>query len=53
MALRYGADLSAVEIAATLDRAAATVRSHLHAARRTLAAQLDETIDESIDEEHD
>lgn len=53
VALRYGADLSAVEIAATLDRDAATVRSHLHAARRTLAAQLDETIDNSIEEEHD
>lgn len=51
VALRYGADLSAVEIAATLGCEAVTARSHLHAARRTLAAQLDETIDESVEED--
>lgn len=51
VALRYGADLSANEIAATLDRAPATVRSHLHAARRTLAAQLHESLDETEEDQ--
>lgn len=46
VALRYVADLQAVDIAETLGRDAATVRSHLHAARRSLALRLDASLDE-------
>ncbi|MFN8053470.1 MAG: sigma-70 family RNA polymerase sigma factor [Acidimicrobiales bacterium] len=46
VALRYAADLQAVEIAATLGRDPATVRSHLHAARSALAARLEADLDE-------
>ncbi len=40
MALRYGADLPAVEVAAILDLDPGTVRAHLHAARTRLSAVL-------------
>lgn len=41
IALHYLLDLPVAEVATTLDIAPATVRSHLHAARRALASVLD------------
>jgi RNA polymerase sigma-70 factor (ECF subfamily) len=47
VALFYAADLSVVEIAEALEVAEGTVKSHLHAARRRLAALLE--VEEDVD----
>jgi RNA polymerase sigma-70 factor (ECF subfamily) len=46
VALRYLEDRSVAQIAAVLDIAEPTVRVHLHAGRRTLAARLGEQLDQ-------
>lgn len=51
VALRYGADLSGVEIAEQLGLDAASVRSYLHQARRQLATSLSLTLSEGDDHE--